>query len=174
MIMKQEYLYYKLASAEEMETLGFATKVASPKGARLFLTGQLGSGKTVFCRGYLRGAGYKGRVKSPTFTIVESYTTLGFDIHHFDFYRIEDPLELEYIGLDQYFDDVNDVLVEWPSKGDGVLPSPDLIIDIVVGSEPHLRQLTMCGGTERGHLILSNLRHHSLGSIHIDSSRDVG
>ena len=172
--MPREYLYYKLTTPEEMEAIGFATKIACPKGARLFLTGQLGSGKTVFCRGYLRGAGYKGRVKSPTFTIVESYAMLGFDVHHFDFYRIEDSTELDFIGLDQYFDDVSDVLVEWPSKGEGVLPSADLLIEVAVGAEPHLRELKMYGETERGCVIISNLRHQSFGGLHSDSSQSMG
>jgi len=172
--MQRKYLYHNLKSPEEMEALGFATKIASPKGSRLFLTGQLGSGKTVFCRGYLRGAGYEGRVKSPTFTIVESYTMLGFDVHHFDFYRIEDPVELDFIGLDQYFDGVNDVLVEWPSKGDGVLPSADIVIEVTMGTQPNLRELKMCGETERGCVIISNLRRHSFGSLHTDSSQNMG
>ena len=172
--MHREYLYHNLATPEEMEALGFATKIACPKGARLFLTGQLGSGKTVFCRGYLRGAGYKGQVKSPTFTIVESYAMLGFDVHHFDFYRIEDPIELDFIGLDQYFDDGSDVLVEWPSKGEGVLPSADLAIEIQVGTEPHFRVLKMCGETERGSAIISNLCDQSFGRLRTDSSPSMG
>ena len=171
--MHREYLYHNLATPEEMEALGFATKIACPKGARLFLTGQLGSGKTVFCRGYLRGAGYKGPVKSPTFTIVESYAMLGFDVHHFDFYRIEEPTELDFIGLDQYFDDVSDVLVEWPSKGEGALPSADLAIEVEVGAEPHFRVLKMCGETERGRVIISNLRRQSFGRLHTDSSHSM-
>lgn len=171
--MYREYLYHNLATPEEMEALGFATKIACPKGARLFLTGQLGSGKTVFCRGYLRGAGYKGPVKSPTFTIVESYAMLGFDVHHFDFYRIEEPTELDFIGLDQYFDDVSDVLVEWPSKGEGALPSADLAIEVEVGAEPHFRVLKMCGETERGRVIISNLRRQSFGRLHTDSLQSM-
>lgn len=171
--MYREYLYHNLATPEEMEALGFATKIACPKGARLFLTGQLGSGKTVFCRGYLRGAGYKGPVKSPTFTIVESYAMLGFDVHHFDFYRIEEPTELDFIGLDQYFDDVSDVLVEWPSKGEGALPSADLAIEVEVGAEPHFRVLKMCGETERGRVIISNLRRQSFGRLQTDSSQSM-
>ena len=172
--MHREYLYHNLTTPEEMEALGFATKISCPKGARLFLTGQLGSGKTVFCRGYLRGAGYKGRVKSPTFTIVESYAMLGFDVHHFDFYRIEDPIELDFIGLDQYFDDGSDVLVEWPSKGEGVLPSADLVIEIQVGTEPHFRVLKMCGETERGCAIISHLCDQSFGRLRTDSSPSMG
>jgi len=171
--MHREYLYHNLATPEEMEALGFATKIACPKGARLFLTGQLGSGKTVFCRGYLRGAGYKGPVKSPTFTIVESYAMLGFDVHHFDFYRIEEPTELDFIGLDEYFDDVSDVLVEWPSKGEGALPFADLAIEVEVGAEPHLRELKMCGETERGRVIISNLRRQSFGRLRTDSSQSM-
>ena len=172
--MHREYLYHKLTTPEEMEALGFATSIACPKGTRLFLTGQLGSGKTVFCRGYLRGAGYKGPVKSPTFTIVESYAMLGFDVHHFDFYRIEEPTELDFIGLDQYFDDVSDVLVEWPSKGDGVLPSADLAIEVEIGAEPHFRVLKMCGETERGCAIISNLCGQSFGRFRTDSSPSMG
>ena len=171
--MYREYLYNNLETPEEMEALGFATKIDCPKGERLYLTGQLGEGKTVFCRGYLRGAGYKGPVKSPTFTIVESYAMLGFDVHHFDFYRIEEPTELDFIGLDQYFDDVSDVLVEWPSIGEGALPSADLAIEVEVGAEPHFRVLKMCGETERGRVIISNLRRQSFGRLHTDSSQSM-
>jgi tRNA threonylcarbamoyladenosine biosynthesis protein TsaE len=165
MTAANEFFYRETAGAAEMEALGFATKKLAPNGTRLFLSGQLGAGKTVFCRGYLRAAGYSGRVKSPTFTIVESYTMPNFVIHHFDLYRIDNPIELDFIGLEQYFDDQNDVLVEWPINGQGTLPLPDVTIEIVLGSGSELREVKMNAENKRGLAVISGLREVSVSEL---------
>src|SRR5580700_11286269 len=91
---------------DEIDMLNFAASLAKHCGhtAVFFLNGPLGAGKTTFVRGFLRGCGYEDKVKSPTYTIVEPYEFADFKIFHFDFYRIQDPRELELMGIKDYFD----------------------------------------------------------------------
>lgn len=96
----------------------------------VYLQGNLGMGKTTLCRAIIQGFGWKGAVKSPTYTLVESYQLNGFELNHFDLYRISDAEELEFIGIDDFFSDNSLNLIEWPGNGAGVLPKPDLIIEI--------------------------------------------
>lgn len=96
----------------------------------IFLSGDLGAGKTTLARGILRGLGHEGAVKSPTYTLIEPYDINGIRIYHFDFYRIESPEELEYIGLDELLDETAIKLVEWPERAEGRLPAPDRVIRI--------------------------------------------
>ncbi len=135
-----------------MQALGARLAAACKGAAVIFLTGQLGSGKTTFTRGFLRGLGFHGHVKSPTYTLVESYVFGLQTVYHFDFYRVRDPLELEYIGIEDYFDERSLCLIEWPECGHGHLPVPDLFCDIA--PHPAGREVRVRSGSDRGNFIL--------------------
>src|SRR5436190_13999471 len=112
----------------ENDMLAFGARLAKfiDNGAIIYLYGLLGTGKTTLTRGFLRGLGYQGHVKSPTYALVESYQLDQQIIHHFDFYRLRDPKELENIGIQDYFAPQTICLIEWPELGKGLLPMPDL------------------------------------------------
>jgi tRNA threonylcarbamoyladenosine biosynthesis protein TsaE len=134
-------MQFYLADEEKMLALGAKVAKVFTAGI-LFLNGPLGAGKTTFSRGFLRGYHYQGKVKSPTYTIVESYHLLEKNIFHFDFYRIQDAKELHYIGIEEYFQPENICLIEWPEKAFPLLPAPDIVCHIAHQQTGRLIQLT--------------------------------
>ena len=115
---------------DEAATAALARRFASAVdgGLVIYLQGELGAGKTSFTRALLTALGVGERVKSPTYSLVESYRAGGRTAWHLDLYRIADPGELEWLGLDALAEPDALVLVEWPERGAGALPSPDLVL----------------------------------------------
>ncbi|HEU4663983.1 MAG TPA: tRNA (adenosine(37)-N6)-threonylcarbamoyltransferase complex ATPase subunit type 1 TsaE [Dokdonella sp.] len=117
-----------LPSLDEAELADLAARLAPAlrDGGTVYLRGDLGAGKTTFARALLQALGVDARIKSPTYSLIESYRAGPLDIHHLDLYRIADPGELEWLGLAELADGASLVLIEWPERGDGALPAADL------------------------------------------------
>lgn len=99
-------------------------------GEVIELSGDLGAGKTTLVRGLLRGLGFDGRVKSPSYGLVESYRVRGLDVHHLDLYRLAEPDELEFLGIEELIGPDSLLLIEWPERGRGRLPPASRRISI--------------------------------------------
>jgi tRNA threonylcarbamoyladenosine biosynthesis protein TsaE len=121
----------------------------------VFLEGDLGVGKTTLARGFLRRLGHRGAVKSPTYTLVEPYELGGRRVYHLDLYRVADPGELEYLGLREMLEEAALLLVEWPERGAGWLPAPDLRVRIAYAGGG--RRVDVSAGSQRGAEILGHL-----------------
>ena len=136
----------------------FAAKMAKSSNLDLviFLQGNLGAGKTTFARGFLRGCGYQGLVKSPTYTLVEPYS-LDDDkrVYHFDLYRLSHGEELEFAGVRDYFDGQSVSLIEWPEKAEGYLPEPDIICQL--DYQGHGRDIKVSALTVKGNDVVLRL-----------------
>ena len=118
--------------ANEAKTVEVGAKIASclHGGEVIYLKGELGTGKTTLVRGALNGLGHTGNVKSPTFTIVEPYSIDNHVIYHFDLYRLDDPEELESLGIRDYCDGQSICFFEWPEKGGNILPNADINLEL--------------------------------------------
>lgn len=146
-----------LSAADEDAMIFRGEQLAAVRtaGMVVYLNGDLGMGKTTFSRGFIRALGHRGAVKSPTYTLVEPYELGGVTVYHFDLYRLNDPEELEFMGIRDYFDDVNICLIEWSEKGLGVLPPADLVINIDL--EGSGRSLSYVAASELGKGVVDQL-----------------
>jgi len=145
-----------LAFTHEAETRDFAQKLAIcaqsiDQAIVIYLEGDLGAGKTTFARGFIQHFGFD-RVKSPTYSLVESYTNDTINIHHFDCYRLSDPEELEYIGIREYSAPGHIQLIEWANLAEGIISPADLVISIT--GEDNSRNLTLSANNDLGEQLL--------------------
>lgn len=144
-----------LDDTEATEAFGCRLAACRQPGLLVFLHGDLGAGKTTLVRGFLRELGHKGPVKSPTYALIEPYETAQGPLYHLDLYRLSDPDELEWIGIRDLFDGESICLVEWPQRGAGMLPEPDVQISLSV--EGRGRWLTLEALSTRGEQVVSCL-----------------
>ena len=142
----------------EVATLEFAAKFAllCKPPLIIYLQGDLGCGKTTFARGFINALGHSGKVKSPTFSLVESYDLENMRLYHFDLYRLKDPLELEYTGMRDLAGEQDVVcLIEWPQKGGSELLSADLEMCLEYHRES--RKVECRAKSSKGQMIIDNL-----------------
>jgi len=146
-----------LRGEAEQEAFGDRLGRACGGGPLLvFLEGDLGAGKTTLVRGLVRGLGHRGAVKSPTYTLIEPYRIGDRQVYHLDLYRVADPDELEFLGLREILAEEAILLIEWPERGAGWLPPPDLRLRL-----RHLddgRELTLDAQGARGAAVVARLR----------------
>lgn len=159
--MVESKQHFQQNLADEAATVAFGGAIATAikslgQGISLYLDGTLGAGKTTLSRGIVTGLGHSGKVKSPTYTLVEPYELTDWNVYHFDLYRLSDPEELEFMGIRDYFSSQAVCIVEWPERGEGMLPKADLLVELVY-VEQH-RQITLTSRTEKGAKILQSLK----------------
>jgi tRNA threonylcarbamoyladenosine biosynthesis protein TsaE len=135
--------------------LGRAFVAAEPDGLIAFLEGELGAGKTTFARGFLQALGHSGRVPSPTYTLIEPYSLAARTIYHIDLYRIRAPRELADLGLGELLVPGVVALIEWPGRGAGELPVPDLVVRMTI--RPPGRRIELRAGSARGERVLQQM-----------------
>jgi tRNA threonylcarbamoyladenosine biosynthesis protein TsaE len=130
------------ATPEETETFGARLARAAPLGSTsaviVHLTGDLGAGKTTLARGFLKQRGYEGAVKSPTYTLFETYDLPDLSVVHLDLYRLQEPSELDALGLRDMDRPRTVWLIEWPDRGAGRLPAADISVALEAGDTAHV------------------------------------
>ncbi|MBU3637475.1 tRNA (adenosine(37)-N6)-threonylcarbamoyltransferase complex ATPase subunit type 1 TsaE [Polynucleobacter sp. es-MAR-4] len=161
---------------QEAETAALAQKLAlslshlfqTNQSAHLniSLEGDLGAGKTTFARHLIQALGYEGRVKSPTYTLCEPYpiqinssnpSTPNLIAHHFDLYRMRDPLEWQEAGFAEHFDEPGFCLVEWPEKAEGTLPAFDIEIRLLADDVEDARNISLHANSSRGMVVIEKM-----------------
>lgn len=150
-------MQYTAFLADEAATLALGNTLSAHLNAPLvvWLEGDLGAGKTTLVRGLLRGLGYDGAVKSPTYAIVESYALANLTVHHFDLYRFHTPDEWLDAGLDELLDAHSVALIEWPQQADGFVPAADVRIQWQFA--PAGRTVVFTAHSPAGHHLVKSL-----------------
>lgn len=149
---------FTLYLPDEPATLAFGDRVSRvlTNGLVIYLHGDLGAGKTTLVRGILHGMGHVGKVKSPTYTLVEPYVISGINLYHFDLYRFVDEEEWEASGFRDYFNNQSICFVEWPEKAGKLIPQADL--DIQLSPQETGRRIVMTANTAAGKHSLEALK----------------
>jgi tRNA threonylcarbamoyladenosine biosynthesis protein TsaE len=127
-----------LVDDEATQLMGVAMARACPRQAVVYMQGDLGAGKTTLARALLRALGVTGAIRSPTYTLIERYATSHGEAVHLDLYRVADPEELHFLGLEDLSESAHLWLVEWAERGHGALPKPDLRIELKVQGDGRL------------------------------------
>lgn len=153
-----------------MHDLGRAIARIVAPGLVVHLEGDLGAGKTTLTRGVLAGLGHRGKVKSPTYPLLEPYSLSRLDFYHFDLYRIKDELEWHDAGFDELFDGRAVAFIEWPEKAARLVPPPDVRIALRVLPDG-TREAVIAAITESGRACLSQLEY---GPSHAASPANPG
>jgi len=126
------------------------------------LEGDLGAGKTTFSRYLIQSLGHEGKVKSPTYTLCEPYPIFknaeSFTVHHFDLYRMRDPLEWQEAGFVEHFDVPGLCVIEWPDKAEGTLPLFDIQIQLIAGTDENERSISISALTEQGKAVVKTIQ----------------
>jgi tRNA threonylcarbamoyladenosine biosynthesis protein TsaE len=152
-------LYTRTNTAQDTEDFGWQLACARPSAddgfAVLYLTGELGSGKTTFARGFLRALGVTEPVRSPTYTLLELYPARSLTLVHVDLYRLHDPAEVEGLGLREWARERCVWLIEWPERASGRLPPADMTLTFTVG--PTWHEITARAHSPRAHEWLAQL-----------------
>jgi tRNA threonylcarbamoyladenosine biosynthesis protein TsaE len=130
-----------LSDSTQTERLGRCLAQLQLAPAVIFLSGELGAGKTTFSRGFIQACGHRGAVKSPTYTLIEPYELANGKVYHLDLYRLRDPAELEFLGLEDLLAEGGICLIEWPEQAGSLLPPPDLTIRLLYANEARTAQL---------------------------------
>ena len=163
---------------QEADTTALAQKLASSLShlfqadhsthLNISLEGDLGAGKTTFARHLIQALGYEGRVKSPTYTLCEPYliqinsshpsTATNITAHHFDLYRMRDPLEWQEAGFAEHFDEPGFCLVEWPEKAEGTLPAFDIEIHLIAGDDESARNISFKASSSQGIAVIEKMQ----------------
>ena len=145
-------LELRLPSSEATLRLGEALAAGVAPGRVLFISGDLGAGKTTLVRGLLKGLGYAGRAKSPTYALVEPYMLSSLDLYHFDFYRFKDRSEWLNSGFREHFNPGSVCIVEWPEKAGDLLAPPDVHIRLEFEGAARRATLEACSDAGRARL----------------------
>jgi tRNA threonylcarbamoyladenosine biosynthesis protein TsaE len=151
-------LHTHLSDEAATLALGASLSRCLEPGLVFYLRGELGAGKTTLVRGVLRGLGYAGRVKSPTYALVELYEVSRLDLHHFDFYRFHDPREWIDAGFRETFNGRSVSLIEWPEKAGGLLAPAD--VEIALESSGSGRNASLQSSSPQGDRCLACLESH--------------